>query len=97
MQVMDLSKNLKLLLKERGMKITSLSQKTGVPTQTLHNWLSGMEPRSLNQVHKVASFLDVTIDELCFGRSKKEKQSISQFKDEINAGIFEVILRKPQK
>jgi transcriptional regulator with XRE-family HTH domain len=93
---MNLSKNLRELLKNNGVSIAALSKKTGVPSQTLHNWLSGMEPRSLSQVAKIATHFGMTIDEICFGK-KPVKSSISDFQDEINAGVFEVILRKPKR
>lgn len=87
---------LKRLIKERGMTITSLSRATKVPLQTLHGWLQGSEPKSLRQVKRVADHFDVDLDYLCFGIEEKEA-GFSDYQDEINAGIFEVVLRRVKK
>ena len=91
---MQLKNTLRRLLKERGISISYLSKITKVPQQTLHNWLSGTEPRSLTQVKKVADFFDVTLDYICFGIEQQKSQKIESYQDEINAGIFEVVLRR---
>lgn len=80
-------------MKSQGMTVTHLSRESGVAVQTLHNWLSGMEPRSLAQVKKVAIILRVSVDELCFS-SSKSSDILKQYEDEINCGVFEVVLRK---
>ena len=91
---MKLDKILKNLVKSRGITVSLLSKRTKVPVQTLHNWLSGMEPRSLRQVRKVADFFDVTIDYICFGIEPSKVDSLQDYSDEINAGVFEVVLRR---
>jgi transcriptional regulator with XRE-family HTH domain len=88
-----LSSNLKKLIRLNDLTVAQLSRATKVPTQTLNNWLSGLEPRSMDQVKIVASFFQMTIDEIAYG-SKQEKTKLSDYEDEINAGIFEVILRR---
>lgn len=93
---MELKTILKKLIKEKGLTITALSRSTKVPLQTLHGWLQGSEPKSLKQVKKVADHLGVDLDYLCFGIEPKE-QSIRDFQDEINAGVFEVVLRRIKK
>lgn len=93
---MELKTILKKLIKERGITITALSRSTKVPLQTLHGWLQGSEPKSLKQVKSVADFLEVDLDYLCFGIEPK-RQDIKDYKDEINAGIFEVVLRRIKK
>lgn len=94
---MELKKILKRLIQEEGITVAQLSKKTKVPVQTLHNWLSGMEPRSLKQVRKVAEFFEVSIDYICFGIESNSKKNIEDFGDEINAGVFEVVLRRVKK
>jgi transcriptional regulator with XRE-family HTH domain len=94
---MELSKILKKLFQERGITITHVAKKTGIAQQTIHNWLSGTEPRSLTQVKKVADYFDVSVDYLCFGIRPNIKPTFEEFNEEINAGVFEVVLRRIKK
>lgn len=88
-----LSKNLKKLIFEKGITVTGLSRSTKVPVQTLYGWLIGSEPKSIKQVKNVADFLAVDLDYLCFGITPKQP-SIFDYENEINSGIYEVVLRK---
>jgi hypothetical protein len=96
---MRLKDNLRDLIKSNGIAVTHLSRSTRIPLQTLHGWLAGVEPRSIKQVKILATYFNTTIDELCFGHSSSKKNiskknKIDELQDEINAGVFEVILRK---
>jgi transcriptional regulator with XRE-family HTH domain len=93
---MILSKQLKIFMTKRGMTISQLARVSGVPKQTISDWTSGRKPQSLTSLKKVADALGTTIDCLCFEESHKV-QIINEFKDEINAGVFEVVLRKVRK
>jgi transcriptional regulator with XRE-family HTH domain len=92
---MELSTKLRSLLAEHRMNITQLSRAVNIPRQTLDNWVSGQEPRSLAQLKKVADYFEITVDELCFGQQIVRK--IDEFTEEINAGVFEVVLRRVKK
>lgn len=84
-------------LKEAGVGAPTLAKKTGISRQTIANWLEGQKPQNLEQVKKVADHFGMTIDELCFGpslRSQPLNDEIEKHRDEINAGIFEVVLRR---
>ncbi len=90
-----LAPNLKRLLKDRDLTVAQLSRATKVPAQTLNNWLAGLEPRSMTQVKIISQFFDMSLDELAYGEIKvKDQNKIDQYSDEINAGIFEVVLRR---
>lgn len=99
---------LKVILRSQmdshGITLSALSKETGVPKQTIHNWLCGTEPKSLDQVRSVAQRFNLSIEELCYGENeKKQKQNLKQpnpievHEDEIRVGVFEVILRKVKK
>lgn len=91
---------LKSRLKERGIALSSLARKTGVSRKTIDNWLEGQKPQNIEQVKSVADFLELTVDELCFGPKTKavgETDDIEKHLQEINAGIFEVVLRRVKK
>lgn len=92
--IMELNGILKALIQEPGVTITRVAKSTGIAQQTIHSWLSGTEPRSLKQVKKIADYFEVTIDYLCFGIVPNEKPPLEEFGDEINAGVFEVVLRR---
>lgn len=86
---------LRKTVREKGITVAALSRATKVPVQTLHGWLQGLEPKSVRQLKSVADYLDVDLDYLCFGiRPKSESARIEKYEDEINAGIFEVVLRR---
>lgn len=95
---MVLKSILKKLLKEKDLSVAHLSRATKVPLQTLHGWLHGNEPKNLRQVKAVADYLGVDLDYLCFGiHPPTDPKVINKFEDEINAGIFEVVLRRVKR
>ena len=96
-----LNSHLKQLLKRKDMTVAQLSRATAIPPQTLNNWLSGQEPRKLSQVKIVADYFGVSLDELLYKieipEQRKINTDIREFSEEINAGIFEVVLRRVKK
>ena len=94
---MDLKQQLRILINENGTTLSNVSKQTKVPTQTLHNLLSGTEPRSLKLVKKVVDYFEVSLNFICFGIKPEESSKIEDFGDEINAGVFEVVLRRIKK
>ncbi len=91
-----LAKRLSTLLRDHDLTYAQLSRATGVPPQTLNNWAAGQDPRNIEQLKAVAEYFNISVDELCFG-IKEQKQSIQDFSEEINAGVFEVVLRRIKK
>lgn len=90
-----LSQNLKRLLKDQDLTVAQLSRATKVPSQTINNWLAGLDPRSINQVKTIAQHFNMGLDELVYGEIKvKNGDKINEYAEEINAGIFEVVLRR---
>lgn len=95
---MEFQKQLKKLLESKDMSASDLSRKVGISVKTIHNWLTGQAPRDINQVKKVANYFETSVDMLCFGVEAKESpEAIEAHRDEINAGIFEVVLRRVKK
>ena len=94
---MNISKKLKRLLADYDINISQLARATKVPRQTIDNWVNGQEPRSLTQLKAVSEYFELTIDELCFNTKKNTVNTIEQFEDEINAGLFEVVLRRVKR
>ncbi len=93
---MELKRMLKQLIYQNDISIAHLARATRIPRQTIDNWMTGQEPRSLKQVKKVADYFKVPMDYLCFGETPKDK-SIREYEDQINAGVFEVVLRRVKR
>ncbi|HLD99589.1 MAG TPA: helix-turn-helix transcriptional regulator [Bdellovibrionota bacterium] len=101
---MRLKENLRLMLDRVGMTATQLARKSGVSKQVISLWLSGAEPRKLDQVKQVANVLDVSVDALCFAdlsRSKDDWSTLNSDEDMESfirdgwiGGVFEVRLRR---
>jgi transcriptional regulator with XRE-family HTH domain len=89
--------NLQRLVKEEGMTMAQLGRAIKIAPQTLNNWVAGQEPRSLEKVKRVADYFEISMDELCFNQNIKVKSKITDYDDEINAGVFEVVLRRIKK
>ena len=94
---MELKTILRRTIQEKGLTIAAVSRRSKVPIQTLHGWLQGSEPKSIRQLKAVADYLEVDLDYLCFGIKPDKSEKLEAFKDEINAGIFEVVLRRIKK
>lgn len=95
---MKLKENLRKLLDERGITIAAAARKAGVSKSTLNDWANGSNPKDLNQVKKLCDAFNLTVDSLCFGAThkKSERSILTEYENEINAGTFEVILRRPK-
>lgn len=92
-----LSKNLKIKLRAQGIGVPTLSRQTHVPRQTIANWMAGLKPQNIEHVKAVADYFKVTVDELCFGPMPRASSKIEDYQDEIEIGLYEVVLRKIPK
>jgi transcriptional regulator with XRE-family HTH domain len=88
---------LKKLLHEHDITAAQLARACKIPPQTINNWLSGQEPRNLNQIKAVADHFEISVDYLVYGQLENKKEAIEEYKDEINAGTFEVVLRRVKR
>lgn len=72
---LQLSRNLKILMNRKGTNLTRLSKETGIPKQTLHNWLCGARPGKFEQVVIVAKYFGFRVEILLIGdlRDRKEE------------------------
>lgn len=91
---MILDKQLKALLQKHDVTVAQLARATKISAKTIYQWLNGQNPRDLKQVRKVADHFNVSIDFLAFGIDLKNKTEITDYREEINAGVFEVVLRR---
>lgn len=93
---MKLKKNLEYLMRVEGLSVVKLASRSEIPKQTIHNWLCGASPRSMDQLKKLAVYFKLTVDELCFDDLSKnqiqEENPIVVYGKEIRAGVFQVVL-----
>ena len=96
---MKLAIQLKKLHQANGTTVAHLSKVTKVSNQTIFNWQAGSKPRDLDQVKKIADHFKVSLDYLVYGIEPEVRQNspLNDFDSEINAGIYEVVLRRIKK
>ena len=92
---------LRKLLTDNDITAAQLARATKVPPQTINNWLNGVNPKNLVHLKAVSNHFKVSVDYLVYGETSS-KQDAKQlpfrgYEDEINAGIFEVVLRRVKK
>jgi len=71
--VFVLSENLKRVLKERKMTISSLAKGSHVPKTSIHGWIKDGANPNLVQLGKVADYLELSIEYLAFGIEQKQE------------------------
>ena len=86
-----LEKNLKKVLEQKNISVMELARKTGVPKSNINAWLTGASP-NLEQLDKVAQFLETTIDYLAFGRQSELTKVLKEF--EVHTGLYEIKIKR---
>ena len=98
---MNLKKQLRLYLEHANISATQLAKKSGVPKQSLSDWLAGTNPRDVRQVKKVADVFGISIDNLMFGNGIETKEKTSDISDLLGdewvSGQFEIKIRRIKK
>ena len=103
---MNLKKQLSAYLKAKNISASELSRITGIPKQSISDWLAGSNPRDIRLVKKVADVFSVSIDHLFFGDGVVERvenaalrpiEIQSDSDGEWITGVFEGKLRRIDK
>lgn len=89
-------KRLKALLTKHKLTVAELARRTGISRTTIQSWTVGAKP-SVYELDKVASYFEMTIDELVFDR--KPKSSIEELFEEalIHTGHYKIQITKMTK
>ncbi|MGK5088967.1 helix-turn-helix transcriptional regulator [Bdellovibrionota bacterium FG-2] len=100
--VMNLKAQLKQHLEHRGMSAAELARKSGVSRQVISLWLTGVVPKNIGHLKKVADALGTTIDNLMFGNEQRNNERKvtdldALLGDSWISGVFEVRLRRIRK
>jgi len=76
-------KQLKTFLHDRKLTAAEVARRTGVPKQTLSDWLSGTQPRNMEYVRRVAEELHVTTTQLFFDvpQLKEDEKKLADLKE----------------
>lgn len=97
MKPRNLGENLQHLMKEKHLSVRDLAQGIGVSQRTVNEWIgSGSRtPRSLDQIKKLANFLEVSVHSLLFGE-EDPKSFIGEFleKSELHVGLYEISIKR---
>jgi transcriptional regulator with XRE-family HTH domain len=92
---MNLKEQLRRYLEHHNITVSELARKASVPKSTIHEWLQGSMPRNIDKLKSVATILNVSLDQLCYGEKilKITSNPMDSLQEEIHAGKFEVVLR----
>jgi transcriptional regulator with XRE-family HTH domain len=89
--------NLKQLMESTRVSLKEVSSKTGIPQSTLSTYVSGKKA-SYDPTHlmKLSEHFGVSVDHLFFNVNQHngKQNPIIEHEDEINAGLFKVVLRR---
>ncbi len=78
--ILVLSSQIKGILEIRRITIEELANKSQVPIVYISDWIIGAIPHNLLLVKKLALYLEISMDQLCFGRETYH----STFKSQID-------------
>jgi transcriptional regulator with XRE-family HTH domain len=72
---MKFSTNLKDYISSQGISLNEFARKIKVPVSTVHGWINGVEPKSIQDCKKIAVIMGISVDELCFGEAKENLET----------------------
>lgn len=98
---MEMNKNLRRKLQEKGISVAQLALRSQVPAKTIYHWTSGQKPRNIEQLLRVCKVLETSIEAL-FGAEISPPPtltyiSLGEIVEDMHLGRFEVILRPIKK
>ncbi len=94
---MEMSKRLRSAIEQQRISVSRLSELSGVPRKTIYHWLNGQKPRNVEQLLHVCRALGLQVEDLfnhpVENQNSDKILSLENLKNDLNAGVFEVILR----
>lgn len=94
---MKLSSTLTSLCKKRGITLTELARRSGVPKQTLHNWTTGRRSINPDQIKRVAQVLETSVHYLLYGEQDPFESPAEEILREIFSGDVRVTLHRIER
>lgn len=74
MKLMKFAENFRNIIKDRNLKITVISENTGIPLSTLSEWTAGRDPKLSDSLIKLSQYLQVSLDKLILGEDESENE-----------------------
>ncbi len=90
---MSLSKTMRQLMTQKGLRVSDLSRKSGVPAKTIYHWLAGQQPRKMDHLFKICEILEISVEELYGQPPRARSHPGRNIFEELQMGTYEVILR----
>lgn len=85
------------LLKQKGITLSELSRRTGVPKGTLSQWRKRSQSISMTQAKAVAHELGIGLHTLVFGKPDPNESIAEEVLTEIFSGTVKVTLHRVDK
>jgi transcriptional regulator with XRE-family HTH domain len=89
-----LQKNLKRLMKAQKIGLKELAAELDLSASTVHGWLNGVTPKSLQEIKRLAIHLGVSLDELCFGEEIQNSKIETDIHISFGDSSYKVIFLK---
>ncbi len=94
---MKLGATLNLLAKKRKLTLSELARRSGVPKQTLHNWVTGRKSVNPDQLKKVATVLEVSVHYLTYGEPDPYESPSELILKELFSGDVRITLHRIER
>lgn len=91
---MKLSEVLTRKMKAKGLTLTKLAERSGVPKPTLHGWTTGRRALDPECLRKVAGALETSVHELLFGIPDPYHRASHEILQELFRGDVRVTIHR---
>ena len=71
MDKIKIGSKLKSLIEKKKTNIKLISERTGIPASTIYGWTNDNPPTDLAKVIKLATYFDITLDELLSSKPRR--------------------------
>lgn len=94
MKSMSFGQNLSRILARRRLRLSRVSEATGIPLSTLSEWTGGREPKLSDALVRLANYLGVTLDELARaeGQSAAERRTAGEGRVHIGGVSYRLVV-----
>jgi transcriptional regulator with XRE-family HTH domain len=87
-------KRLNQELNSRKISLNEFARQLNAPVSTVHGWLNGVDPKKINVIKKIADYLNLSIEELCFSELNETK--VDEIKLIVNNRVYRLPIEKTE-